>query len=217
MTENEELPTKIPLVSVSGAVVFSDTNLPIPMNYQQYEQLLFISEPTNYTIGIVQPKSNHHVSITTSIPLFRSGTAVRIIDAFELDDHMMAVQVRGLCRFMIENEFIVNHKYRFADVSYTKYIYADSLPLNVDQFDKESFIGLAKKYMNQHSFYPDWKDLMGVSPIELVNFLTMIGPFDPAEKQAILEVPDPNEQKHLMERIMMMSLSKSSPISTLKH
>ncbi|MBP9752804.1 MAG: LON peptidase substrate-binding domain-containing protein [Proteobacteria bacterium] len=214
------LPLKIPVIGIHGAVIFSDANLPIPMLHSQYKQLLAISESTNNIVGIVQP-----LVVDAIQPLeekdrrhfYQSGTAVQIEDVTEIDDMMMAVHVTGLCRFVIEEEFFDNQKFRYAKVSYNKYIFADSIRSDIEEFDKTSFVGLAKKYMNQNNFFPNWKELLNVSPLELINFITMVGPLDAAEKQAILETETPSEQKKLLEQIMLMSLSKGAPISTYKH
>ncbi|CAO5675160.1 MAG: Lon protease [Holosporales bacterium] len=213
------LPTKIPIIGVHGAVIFSDANLPIPMSQSQYVQLLAICEQTDNVIGIVQPISVDPsiIKLENDRHFYKSGTAVKVENVIEIDDAMFAVHVTGLCRFIIEEEFLSNQKFRFAKVSYNKYIFADTIPSKIEAFDKDSFINLARRYMNQHSFYPNWKDLLNVSPLELINFITMVGPLDAAEKQAILETTHPSDQKELLEQIMLMSLSKGAPISTYKH
>lgn len=214
-----DLPLELPLLNVYGAVVFSDTQLPLPMTEEQYEKLLVMSEKTNFVIGVVQPRTTDRVTLSTKIPIFNSGTAVQINGASEYDDSLLIVKVKGLCRFIIEEEFMQDNKYRIAKVSYNKYIYADSIPASLTDFDRPSFTKLIRSFMKQRGIAPNWKELDSVSPIELINFITMIGPFEPSEKQAILEETNPNNQQHLLEKIMMMSLTETpqSVLSTMKH
>ena len=117
------LPTKIPIIGIHGAVIFSDANLPLPMTHGQYDQLLAISEPTNFIIGVVQPKVTDTYIKSSDHIFFESGTAAKIVDAFEMDDDLMAVHVKGLCRFVLIEEFMVEQKFRYGNVSYNKYIY----------------------------------------------------------------------------------------------
>lgn len=211
-----DLPDRLPLLTVYGAVVFPDAELPLPMSEQQYENLLTLSEDTDFIVGIVQPKKPNE-QLKKNLPVFQSGTAARIVGASEIEDSMFIVNLKGLCRFNIEDDYVINNRSRYAKVSYNKYIYADSIPTPLKSFDKTSFISLASTFMRQYGINPNWKELDKISPLELINFITMIGPLDPSEKQAILEIPYPNDQKSLLEQIMAMSLTDSISISTLKH
>lgn len=213
-----ELPSQLPLLNVYGAVVFSDTHLPLPMTEEQYETILALSEKTNFIIGIVQPKTPEIFTTKGRLPIFHSGTAVELNGVSEYDDTIVIVQVKGLCRFIIEDEFMMDNKFRYAKVSYNKYIYADSIPSKLENFDRLSFTALMKSFMKQRGVKPNWHELDAVSPRELINFITMIGPLEASEKQAILEQTDPNEQKFLLEKIMMMSLTDTpSALSVLRH
>jgi Lon protease-like protein len=213
-----ELPLQLPLLNVYGAVVFSDTQLPLPMTEEQYETILSLSEKTNFVIGIVQPKNPEGTPMKGCLPIFRSGTAVQLNGANEYDDRLVIVQVKGLCRFSIEDEFMIDNKFRYAKVSYNKYIYADSIPSKIEDFDRSSFTALMKSFMHQRGVRPNWHELEAISPQELINFVTMIGPLEASEKQAILEQTNPNDQKYLLEKIMTMSLTDTpSTLSILKH
>jgi Lon protease-like protein len=213
-----ELPLQLPLLNVYGAVVFSDTQLPLPMTEEQYGTILSLSEKTNFIIGIVQPKNPENLAIRGLLPIFHSGTAVQLNGASEYDDNHVIVQVKGLCRFIIKDEFMVDNKFRYAKVSYNKYIYADSIPAKLEDFDRSTFTALMKSFMQQRGVKPNWRELEAVSPRELINFVTMIGPLEASEKQAILEETDPNDQKHLLEKIMTMSLTDTpSTLSILRH
>lgn len=213
-----DLPLQLPLLNVYGAVVFSDTQLPLPMTEEQYERLLAITEDTNFIVGIVQPKQSQSSSSHGNFPIFQSGTAAQINGASEYNDSFLIVRVKGLCRFIIEEEFMVQNKYRYAKVSYNKYIYADSIPPKIDDFDKPAFTDLLKSFMLQRGITPDWNDLESVPSQELINFITMIGPLEASEKQAILEESDPNHQRKLLQKIISMSLTNMpSSLSIAKH
>lgn len=212
------LPTYLPVISVYGAIIFCDAVLPLPVNAEQYNYLYNLSLENDGIVGIIQPITT---DARSPLPLHSSGTAAKIVGKTELDDETYIVHLKGLCRFVVEEDyiedFVADHCHRFVRVSYNKYIFADSIAQDVDKVDKDGFISLAKNYMQQQGVSPDWSELSEISAQDLVNFLAMLGPFSSCEKQAVLETISPTEQCILLQDIMRMSLFSVTSPSTLIH
>lgn len=210
-----KLPSDLPVFSLHGTVIFSDTILPIPMRDEVYETLLDLSANTDFVVGVVQPTQGRIKK--NEIPFFTSGTAAQIIGATELDDVTLLVQLKGLCRFVIEDYYNTANYQQYIKVSYDPYIYADSIPNDVDQYDQDIFLNLTKKFMSINGINPNWKDLLKISHKDLIGFITMMGPLEASEKQAILEKKTIDEQKKLLESIMTLSICSNGISSTLEH
>jgi len=52
---------------------------------------------------------------------------------------------------------------------------------------RDRLLGALKPYLADHAMKTDWKSIEEAPPSSLVNALSMICPFDPKEKQALLE------------------------------
>lgn len=206
----------LPILCIHGAVVFPDAVLPIPMTMDQYEILLSETEDSDGLLGIVQP-SDIKQEDKTRLPIFGSGTAVEIVEMDPDYDDMVVVHLKGICRFRILEEVAKTSSMRRAVVSYKTYAETDGTTPELSNFDKTSFITLARLYMTQFNITPNWQELKNITEAELINFIAMAGPLEPSEKQAILEEVNADQQKFMLEKIMDMSLSDSFHTSTLVH
>ncbi|CAO4847860.1 MAG: hypothetical protein CNLJKLNK_00736 [Holosporales bacterium] len=213
--KTDTLPTYLPVISVHGAVIFCDTILPLPVNEEQCNFLMKVADKNDGVIGVVQPLA---INKNMPLPLYSSGTAAEIVNVTEHDEGGVYIaELKGLCRFVIEEELNDHGSSRYIRVSYNKYIFADSIAQNIEKFDKDVFVSIAKNYMQQNGISPNWSDLIQIPDIDLVNFLAMMGPFSPCEKQAVLEAISPTDQYTLLQNIMRMSLVSGTSSSPLIH
>lgn len=207
----------LPFLCIHGAVVFPQAVLPIPMTMSQYEILLSETQETEGILGVIQPTDITQPRLD-KLPVFQLGTAVLIADMEPEQDDLAIVHLKGLCRFTLLEEVPKVNLMRRGIVSYKSYVENDmGMQISLDSFDKKSFINLAKLYLTQYKISPDWQDLAQASDSELITFIAMAGPLAAAEKQAILEKKDLNQQKNMLEKIMDMSLSDSLDTSHMVH
>jgi Lon protease-like protein len=61
-------------------------------------------------------------------------------------------------------------------------------------------------YFQQHQISADWDSITSVAGERLVTSIAMICPFDPSEKQALLEAPDLAERARLLTAIVEMAV-----------
>lgn len=213
------LPHRISLLCIHGVVVLPQTILPLPISLKQYDLLKEVTKDTDGILGIVQPSFlDFDKKITSKLPLFELGTAVSLAESEpQEDDDGIVVYFKGICRFKILHEIPGSKKLRQAIVSYQRYIEADAADQKLSEYDKASFLTLARLYMTQLGVNTNWKELSKAPDSDLINFLTMAGPFEAAEKQAILEKINPDERKDLLKTIMDMSLSDTFHTSSYIH
>ncbi len=72
--------------------------------------------------------------------------------------------------------------------------------------DREQLLSSLRGYFQQQSIDADWKAIESTPDERLVTSLAMICPFEPSEKQALLEAPTLAERGKVLNTLVAMSL-----------
>jgi len=100
----------------------------------------------------------------------------------------MLITLKGISRFRVAEELPLGDGYRCVRADYT--------PFGADLRDDEGAVDrgrlteLLKRYFERQSIDADWDAIESTTDERLVTTLAMICPFEPSEKQALLEAPD---------------------------
>jgi Lon protease-like protein len=177
----DDLPKKIPIFPLTGAVLFPKTQLPLNIFEPRYVQMLNAALATPHKlIGMIQPIAGSDNSLK------KVGCVGRVTSYNETDDHRYLITLNGIIRFEIENELDTNTQYRQVEVNYENFI-TDFKSEDVTNVDRESLLKLIKKYLKNKSLLADW-DIIQQTPTEqLINYSGVLVPFTPEEKQLLLE------------------------------
>ena len=177
----EDLPKKIPIFPLTGAVLFPKTQLPLNIFEPRYVQMLNAALATPHKlIGMIQPIAGSDKSLK------KVGCVGRVTSYNETDDHRYLITLNGIVRFEVENELDTTTQYRQVEVNYENFI-TDLKSEDVTNVDRESLLKLIKKYLKNKSLLADW-DIIQQTPTEqLINYSGVLVPFTPEEKQLLLE------------------------------
>ena len=177
----DDLPKKIPIFPLTGAVLFPKTQLPLNIFEPRYVQMLNAALATPHKlIGMIQPIAGSDNSLK------KVGCVGRVTSYNETDDHRYLITLNGIIRFEIENELDTTTQYRQIEVNYENFI-TDLKSEDVTNVDRESLLKLIKKYLKNKSLLADW-DIIQQTPTEqLINYSGVLVPFTPEEKQLLLE------------------------------
>ena len=177
----EDLPKKIPIFPLTGAVLFPKTQLPLNIFAPRYVQMLNAALATPHKlIGMIQPIAGSDNSLK------KVGCVGRVTSYNETDDHRYLITLNGVIRFEIKNELDTTTQYRQVEVNYENFI-TDLKSEDVTNVDRESLLKLIKKYLKNKSLLADW-DIIQQTPTEqLINYSGVLVPFTPEEKQLLLE------------------------------
>ena len=69
---------------------------------------------------------------------------------------------------------------------------------------KKALLGVLRQYFAKHGIEADWQTLETAPLAALITSLAMICPFEPNEKQALVEAPDLARQGKLLVALMQM-------------
>ena len=180
----EELPKKLPIFPLTGAVLFPQTQLPLNIFEPRYVQMIdeALSTP-NRIIGMIQPHQTKGTDIKT---LKKVGCTGRISSFSETGDGRYLVTLSGLVRFQVAEELPTTTPYRQIIANYNEYQH-DLFPESADQIDRGHLLSLIKKYLKQRNLLVDW-DIIEQTPTDhLINYSGVLVPFTPEEKQLLLE------------------------------
>ena len=177
----DDLPKKIPIFPLTGAVLFPKTQLPLNIFEPRYVQMLNAALATPHKlIGMIQPIAGSDNSLK------KVGCVGRVTSYNETDDHRYLITLNGIIRFEIENELDTTTQYRQVEVNYENFI-TDLKSEDVTNVDRDSLLKLIKKYLKNKSLLADW-DIIQQTPTEqLIIYSGVLVPFTPEEKQLLLE------------------------------
>jgi len=177
----DDLPKKIPIFPLTGAVLFPKTQLPLNIFEPRYVQMLNAALATPHKlIGMIQPIAGSDNSLK------KVGCVGRVTSYNETDDHRYLITLNGIIRFEIENELDTTTRYRQVEVNYENFI-TDLKSEDVTNVDRDTLLKLIKKYLKNKSLLADW-DIIQQTPTEqLINYSGVLVPFTPEEKQLLLE------------------------------
>ena len=182
---SSELPNKLAIFPLTCAVLFPQTQLPLNIFEPRYLQMIdeVLSSPDRI-MGMIQP--NLSKNDPNSKNLKKVGCAGRISSFSETGDGRYLVTLTGLIRFEVNNELDTTTQYRQVIADYNNYK-EDLQPANVENVDRKSLLVLIKKYLEQRNLLIDW-EIIEQSPTEqLINYSGVLVPFEPEEKQLLLE------------------------------
>jgi Lon protease-like protein len=99
------------------------------------------------------------------------------------------VTLCGISRFRVVREVEGFTPYRRCEVSWTGFDRDRGQPEKDDGLDRETFMALLGRYFRSRGLSTDWESIREAEDELLINSLSMLVPFEPEDKQALLEAP----------------------------
>ncbi len=209
----EDLPETLPIFPLSGAIVLPGAQLPLNIFEPRYLNMVFDALGTDRMIGMIQPA---HSEGSKGNDIQRTGCAGRITTFRETDDGRLLIVLTGVCRFDVIEEIATTRGYRR--------VMADWRPFFQDLSDEESasldstqLIDTLNPYFEANKVQANWESLKKMSSTSLVNVLAMNLPFEPEEKQALVEARTTYDRAKVLVALTKMSLSSADAPKTTRH
>ncbi len=207
-------PKEVPIFDLSGLVLLPQGHLPLQVTEPPYIRLVDHALRHDRYVGIVQSKGK--TSKEERSPLFETGCLGKITTFSESDTGSYVLVISGLVRFRVIEELPKMLDFRRVLVSYESYLH-DYLDQGQVSFERERLLELLKVYFTTNRIQANWDEIQTVPDEKLITSLTMICPFNPSEKQALLESPTTAERCRMMTALLEMAFIKHQSTSWLKH
>ncbi len=194
----EDLPKRIPIFPLTGAVLFPGTQLPLNIFESRYINMIDDAlASTDRLIAMIQPASSKD---SDSKILKNVGCVGKITTFNEIEDNRYLITLTGIIRFKIKEELDTTTSYRQIIPDFENFN-TDLEDQNVESIDREKLLGLIKKYLEHRNMLTDW-DIIQQTPTEqLINYSGVLVPFTPEEKQLLLESTTIDERCSALEAL----------------
>jgi len=205
-----DLPQVIPVFPLPGALLLPRGQMPLNIFEPRYVAMIDDALRDGHRlIGMIQPDVAH-TGAALKPSLFRVGCIGRITQLAESGDGRYLIELTGVARFRVEQELDVKTEYRQCRVTYAPF--ADDFIARKGEalVDREAVLNALRNFMKANNLQADWEGIDKAPNEALVNALSMMSPYGPAEKQALLEAPDLKTRAELLVAITEIELAKKN-------
>jgi Lon protease-like protein len=199
----DQLPEIVPIFPLTGVLLLPRGKLPLNVFEPRYLAMTEDALSGNRMIGIIQPSDP--LSRASVPPIYPIGCAGRITSFSETDDGRYLITLTGVCRFETARELPIVRGYRRVDVSWERFA-ADLEEPGPALFDRARLVEGLRTYFRIQGISANWDAIESTPDERLVTSLAMICPFEPSEKQALLECGSLSERASMMVAIIEMSV-----------
>ncbi len=204
----QDLPLVIPVFPLDGALLLPHAQLPLQIFEPRYIAMVDDSMAGERIIGMVQTRPGGDPERPGLQPV---GCAGKITTFSETSDGRYLITLTGLSRFLLKEELASPAPYRQCRVDFMAYE-RDLRPSDDDEegFDRMRLLGALKDYLERRALDVDWETAKAAPVEALINSLAMALPFDPPEKQALLEARGLGERRDTL--VALMEIDARAPL-----
>jgi uncharacterized protein len=205
-----DLPRRIPVFPLRGGLLLPRCTLPLNIFEPRYLALIDDVLSGDRLIGIVQPRlvQEDVESPQGKAVALRAIGGVGKLTAFqETDDGRYLVTLTGLTRFTVLGEVVQPKPYRVCDLAYAAYPGDFVKGFGEEAVNRQNLLDVLKAYLEAQDMKADWDSIMRSSTEFLVNALSMMSPYGPEEKQALLEAPDLKTRSEILVALAEMQMA----------
>lgn len=205
-----DLPPDIAVFPLRGAILLPRIALPLNIFEPRYLEMIDDVMRGDRLIGMIQPLQavdDTESPAGKSTPLRRTGAAGRVTSYSETDDGRYLITLTGVCRFAVVRELDTDRAYRRCAVEFGGFLSDLNAGTGEDDVDRSHLLKVLKTYLDANDLKADWQSIHRSSNEFLVNTLSMISPYGPEEKQALLEAASLKDRAEVLVALAEMQLA----------
>ena len=205
-----DLPGELPLFPLKGVLLLPRGLLPLIVFEPRYLAMVDATLAGNRLIGIIQPRFDVGDDVEEgSAPLCEVGTVGRVTAIAETGDGRYQVTLTGVCRFRLTGEAEAGLPYRIGRIT-CDFPSDFELRAGEEEVDRAAFLAVFEAYLDANEMEADWDAVEKASTEALINTLSMMSPYGPAEKQALLEAPNLRMRAETLIAITEIALARAA-------
>jgi uncharacterized protein len=204
-----DLPERIPVFPLRGALLLPSGQLPLNIFEPRYVAMIDAALRGPRLVGMIQPKAERNGAAGGEPPLCEVGCVGRLIQLGETGDGRYLITLAGICRFRVVEEVAADTSFRQCRVDAAAFA-GDFDPHSGEaEVDREALLRTFRAYLEANGLEADWESIDRASNCGLVTALSMMSPWGPEEKQALLEAPSHRARAEALIAITEMALAGS--------
>ncbi|MFT8245834.1 LON peptidase substrate-binding domain-containing protein [Roseomonas sp. BN140053] len=204
----DALPEEIGVFPLAGALLLPEGRLPLNIFEPRYLALVGDSLGRGRLLGMIQPDqaASEARGEGAAPALYRVGCLGRVTSFSETEDGRLLITLLGVVRFRVAAELEGRAGYRRVRADYAGFL-DDLVPDRpAPAFDRAGLMAALRPYFRSRRIEVNWDAIEQVPDTMLVTTLAMVCPFDPREKQALLEAPDPEDRARVLLTLLQMEV-----------
>ncbi|MBC2886536.1 LON peptidase substrate-binding domain-containing protein [Ochrobactrum sp. CM-21-5] len=208
-----DIPSVVPIFPLKGALLLPGGQLPLNIFEPRYLAMVENALAGKRIIGMIQPRIEgdedeviDELDETVRPELSSVGCLGRITTYAETGDGRLLITLQGICRFRVLEETNCRQPYRQCRIA--PFLTDLEEAQDSAEIDREALLRAFRDYLEAHNLEADWDSIARADNETLVNALSIMSPFGPAEKQALLEAPDLKTRAATLIAITEMILAK---------
>jgi len=207
-TRFEDLPAEFAVFPLPGVLLLPRGRLPLNIFEQRYLAMTEDALANGRMFAMIQPDPS--LPDTPNGPgLYRIGCLGRLSSFSETDDGRLLITLTGLARFSIASEVDMRRGYRRVIGDFSRYR-SDLADPDDTAIDRDGLIDALRGYFSHRGVEPNWDAINRLADDSLVVTLAMVCPFEPIEKQALLEAPTEAERADTLLALLRMGAAEPS-------
>ena len=206
-----DLPATIPVFPLSGVLLLPRSQLPLNIFEPRYLQMVDDTLRGTRIIGLIQPDEEKTPAARAGRPdLMQVGCAGRLTSYTETPDGRLVITLTGIARFRVTSELEAMTPYRQCVVDFEEF--ADDLTpeLGTEKVSRERLLEVLKEYLDTNGLQADWRTIKVSTNETLVYSLSLISPYGPREKQALLEAKTLEDRNQMLIALTEVALQQSA-------
>jgi Lon protease-like protein len=201
-TRFEDLPAEFAVFPLPGVLLLPRGRLPLNIFEPRYLAMMEDALANGRMFAMIQPDAT--LPETPNGPaLYRVGCLGRLSSFSETDDGRLLITLTGLARFSVASEIDMRRGYRRVIGDFSRYRVDLNEPDDAS-IDREGLLDALRGYFARRGAEPNWDAINRLADDSLVVTLAMVCPFEPIEKQALLEAPSDLERADTLLALLRM-------------
>ena len=208
MKDFGDLPDTLAVFPLPGALLLPRARLPLHIFEPRYLAMIEDAMKTRHRlIGMIQPREVPGAARAAGEKrLHAIGCAGRLTGFSETEDGRYMVTLAGVSRFRVTDEVTGFAPYRRCTVDWSAFG-RDRGGVETDAgFNRAPFMSQLRRYFDAMGLSADWSSLNDAEDELLINSLSMLCPFDPEDKQALLEAPSLSTRRETLVTLIEFAL-----------
>jgi Lon protease-like protein len=201
------MPDTIPVFPLPGALLLPRSRLPLHLFEPRYLAMLDdVLKTSNRLIGMVQP----YDAPGAAGRLHAIGCAGKLTAFSETEDGRYMITLSGASRFRIIEEVEGFTPYRRCTVDWKGFERDLGASEKDPKFERPAFMAALNRFFEDQGLSTDWDSLSEADDELLINSLSMLCPFEPEDKQALLEAPSLTTRRETLTTLIEFALRGGS-------
>lgn len=200
-----DFPDVLPIFPLPGALLLPRARLPLHIFEPRYLAMLDDALKTDHRlIGMIQPRQMP--AGCSGSKFHKIGCAGRVTAFSETEDGRYMITLSGVSRFRLREEIEGFTPYLRGGADWACFKRDAGAAETDPGFDRGPFLAALERYFEEMGLATDWGSLCEAEDELLINSLSMLCPFEPEDKQALLEAPSLESRRETLVTLIEFAL-----------